>query len=108
MINRLTRIPGQFWYPALFLLGIVISAGEFLCTGQVYLASLLYMVEQNAGFNPELAGNLVIYLIAMCVPMLLLTVLVSRGKSVMSASHLPVIKLVYSIFFFVLFFTLLF
>ena len=113
MINRLTRIPGQFWYPALFLLGIVISAGEFLCTGQVYLASLLYMVEQNAGFNPELAGNLVIYLIAMCVPMVLLTVLVSRGKSVMSASHLslkilPMIKLVYSIFFFVLFFTLLF
>ena len=80
MINRLTRIPGQFWYPALFLLGIVISAGEFLCTGQVYLASLLYMVEQNAGFNPELAGNLVIYLIAMCVPMVLLTVLVSRGN----------------------------
>ena len=45
--------------------------------------------------------------------MVLLTVLVSRGKSVMSASHLslkilPVIKLVYSIFFFVLFFTLLF
>lgn len=113
MINRLTKIPGQFWYPALFLLGIVISAGEFLCTGQVYLASLLYMVEQNAGFNPELAGNLVIYLIAMCVPMVLLTVLVSRGKSVMSASHLslkilPMIKLVYSIFFFVLFFTLLF
>ena len=113
MINRLMKIPGQFWYPALFLLGIVISAGEFLCTGQVYLASLLYMVEQNAGFNLELAGNLVIYLIAMCVPMVLLTVLVSRGKSVMSASHLslkilPVIKLVYSIFFFVLFFTLLF
>ena len=81
----------------------MISAGEFLCTGQVYLASLLYMVEQNAGFNPELAGNLVIYLIAMCVPMVLLTVLVSRGKSVMSASHLslkilPMIKLVYSIF----------
>ncbi len=47
--------------------------------GQVYLASL-YMVEQNAGFNPELAGNLVIYLIAMCVPMVLLTVLVSRGN----------------------------
>ncbi len=113
MINRLTRIPGHFWYPALFLLGIVISAGEFLCTGQVYLASLLYMVEQNAGFNLELAGNLVIYLVAMCVPMVLLTVLVSRGKSVMSASHLslkilPVIKLVYSIFFFALFFTLLF
>ena len=59
MINRLTKIPGQFWYPALFLLGIVISAGEFLCTGQVYLASLLYMVEQNAGFNPALKpGNL--------------------------------------------------
>lgn len=113
MINRLTRIPGHFWYPALFLLGIVISAGEFLCTGQVYLASLLYMVEQNAGFNLELAGNLVIYLAAMCVPMVLLTVLVSRGKSVMSASHLslkilPAIKLVYSIFFFALFFTLLF
>ena len=48
--------------------------------GTVYLASLLYMVEQNAGFNLELAGNLVIYLIAMCVPMVLLTVLVARGN----------------------------
>lgn len=77
--------------------------------------SILLMSKRSfyGGSFTYLAGNLVIYLIAMCVPMVLLTVLVSRGKSVMSASHLslkilPVIKLVSSIFFFVLFFTLLF
>lgn len=113
MIKKLTEIPERFWYPVLFLLGIVISAGEFLCTGQVYLASLLYMVKQNQGFDMQLAGNLVLYLTAMCVPMVLVVVLVSRGKSVMSASNLslkmlPVVKLVYSIFFFILFLSLLF
>lgn len=71
------------------------------------------MVEQNAGFNTELVGNLALYLTAMCVPMVLLVVLVSKGKSVMSASHLslkilPIVKLAYSIFFFALFLSLLF
>jgi hypothetical protein len=113
MITKLSGVQGRFWYPMLFLLGIVISAGEFLCTGQVYLATLLYMAGQSGAFNGEIVGNLVIYLSAMCVPMILLTVLVSRGKSVMSASHislkiLPVAKLAYSIFFFVLFVSLLF
>ena len=97
----------------LFLLGIVISAGEFLCTGQVYLATLLYMAQENGALNGELVGNLLIYITAMCVPMVILVLLVSKGKNVMSASRvslkiLPVAKLCYSIFFFVLFFCLLF
>lgn len=113
MIKKLTEIPERFWYPVLFLLGIVISAGEFLCTGQVYLASLLYMVKQNGGFNMQLAGNLVVYLTAMCVPMVIVVMLASKGKSIMSASSLslkilPVVKLAYSIFFFALFLSLLF
>lgn len=113
VIKKLTDIPESFWYPVLFLLGIVISAGEFLCTGQVYLASLLYMVKQNGGFDMPLAGNLALYLTAMCVPMVLVVMLVSRGKSVMSASHLslkilPAVKLAYSVFFFALFVSLLF
>lgn len=113
MIKKLTEIPERFWYPVMFLLGIVISAGEFLCTGQVYLASLLYMVRQNKGFNMQLAGNLTLYLTAMCVPMVLVVILVSKGKSVMSTSHLslkilPAVKLAYSIFFFALFLSLLF
>ncbi len=111
MIGRLTKIPGHLWYPTLFLLGIVISAGEFLCTGQVYLASLIFMAEQGNGLGAELAGNLVVYLFAMCVPMLLFVILVSRGKTVMSASHLsvkilPFVKLAYSVFFFMLFIAL--
>lgn len=113
MIRKLVEIPECFWYPVLFLLGIVISAGEFLCTGQVYLASLLYMVNQNEGFDMQLAGNLTLYLTAMCVPMVLVVLLVSKGKSVMSASHLslkilPAVKLAYSVFFFALFLSLLF
>ena len=113
MIKKLVEIPECFWYPVLFLLGIVISAGEFLCTGQVYLASLLYMVNQNEGFDMQLAGNLTLYLTAMCVPMVLVVLLVSKGKSVMSASHLslrilPAVKLAYSVFFFALFLSLLF
>lgn len=111
-IGQLAKIPGCFRYPALFLLGVVISAGEFLCTGQVYLAELLYLTERSKGFGTEFAGDLILYLIAMCIPMAVFVVLVSKGKSVVSASHLsvkllPVIKLAYSVFFFVLFITLL-
>ncbi|WP_026528179.1 cytochrome c biogenesis CcdA family protein [Butyrivibrio sp. VCD2006] len=113
MIGKLTNIPVRLWYPVLFLLGIVISAGEFLCTGQIYLAELLYMARHNPGIGPELTLNLTLYLAAMCIPMILLVLLVSRGKTVMSASHLsvkalPAIKLIYSIFFFALFITLFF
>ena len=113
MIKKLSEVQGNYWYPMLFLLGIAISAGEFLCTGQVYLATLLYMAEQNGAFSMDMTGNLLIYLAAMSVPMVLLVILVSKGKNVMSASHislkiLPFIKLCYSIFFFVLFFSLLF
>lgn len=113
MIGKLLQIPGKFWIPMLFLLGIVISAGEFLCTGQVYLAELLYMERQNPGMGTQLFGNLTLYLMAMCIPLLLFVLMVSRAKTVISASHLslkilPFIKLTYSFFFFVLFFMLLF
>ena len=103
---------GWLLFPVLFLLGIVISAGEFLCTGQVYLATLLYMAGRSGSFDRGLVGNLMIYLTAMCVPMVLLTVFEDNGKTIISASHislklLPVIKLTYSIFFFALCISLL-
>ena len=112
MIKKLSNVKGWLLYPMLFALGIVISAGEFLCTGQVYLATLIYMAEHNGVYGTGLTGDLVIYLIAMCIPMLLLVIFVSKGKNVMSASHLslkilPYIKLSYSVFFFVLAFSLL-
>ena len=111
-IKKMSDVQGWLWYPGLFLLGIVISAGEFLCTGQVYLATLLYMAGRSGSFDRGLVGNLMIYLTAMCVPMVLLTVFVANGKTIISASHislklLPVIKLTYSIFFFALCISLL-
>lgn len=108
MIQKLAKVPGHFWYPMLLVLGVAISAGEFLCTGQVYLASLLYMLQQGGGLDGKLAGYLMLYLAAMCLPLLALIVLAHRAQSIMAASRLsrkllPVVKIVYSIFFFVLF-----
>nr|WP_292166861.1 hypothetical protein [Butyrivibrio sp.] len=112
MIKKLSNAKGWLLYPMLFALGIVISAGEFLCTGQVYLATLIYMAGHKGVYGTGLTGDLVIYLIAMCIPMLLLVIFVSKGQNIMSASHLslkilPFIKLSYSVFFFVLAFSLL-
>lgn len=112
MIKKLSNAKGWLLYPMLFALGIVISAGEFLCTGQVYLATLIYMAGHKGVYGTGLTGDLVIYLIAMCIPMLLLVIFVSKGQNVMSASHLslkilPFIKLSYGVFFFVLAFSLL-
>ncbi len=112
-IQKLSGVSKRMWYPMLLALGIAISAGEFLCTGQVYLASLLYMARGDGGMGRIGILPLVLYLAAMCLPLLILTVLVTGGKSVMRASHLsrrmlPVIKLAYSVFFLVMFFILLF
>lgn len=40
MIEKLKNVSPKRMLPAVFLLGLVISAGEFFCTGQLYVASI--------------------------------------------------------------------
>lgn len=87
-----------------FIAGIVLSVGEFLCTGQLYLASILYMMQRQAAWDLTVLLAFVVYLVAMALPLLLLTILAKRGSQVLRLSEmtrekLPWIKLLYGVLF---------
>lgn len=83
--------------------GMAIALGEFFCTGQIYLASILqWMQRAERGQVPVLA--LFLYSGALCLPALVLLVLIVRGKSVISLADkslkgMPLIKLCNGILF---------
>lgn len=89
--------------PLLILgLGIAISLGEFFCTGQVYMATITYMLkEQTQGaWLPFL-----IYVTAMSLPAVGMIVLIQRTRNTEHVSefmlrHLGVIKIFNAVLFF--------
>ena len=60
-IEKASKINAKWMIPAAVVLGIMISAGEFFCTGQVYLAAILYMMkmqqEMKLQTNAAFIGN---------------------------------------------------
>lgn len=83
--------------------GMVIALGEFFCTGQIYLASILQWMQsaQNSGV-PVTA--LVLYSAALCLPAFILLVLIVRGRSALflvdrNLKGMPLVKLCNGILF---------
>lgn len=102
-IERLAKVSKRKLLLSVFVLGIVISAGEFFCTGQVYLAAILYLMRENAG-NADTILSFVIYITAMCIPSLILVEVVARTGNVIRASNqslawMPISKLLTAVFF---------
>lgn len=105
---------GGFWlWPASFALGVVISAGEFFCTGQVYLAAILYLMKMQDTRQVGTVLAFLIYVAAMCVPSLLIVAVLEKTRNAIRVSNatlkwMPVIKLVTAaVFFFFAVFMLL-
>ncbi|MGE5586037.1 MAG: hypothetical protein ACM309_11015 [Bacillota bacterium] len=65
---------------AALLTGAVVATTEFVCTGQLYLPTILYML-QTAGDVRRPAGMLVLYNVAFVAPMLSAVALVSVGTT---------------------------
>lgn len=91
---------------AVFALGMIISVGEFLCTGQIYLATILYMIKRNPSLNFQAIGTLMIYIAGMMIPLLVLTIAVWKGREVFNLTELtrrnmPVVKLINAAIFLV-------
>lgn len=87
-----------------FAAGVVVSAGEFLCTGQLYLTSIIYTMERSGGNNRTMFFAFAVYLLCMCVPLLCITVLASKSSGVMRISefarkNMAVTKVVYGVIF---------
>lgn len=87
-INRLKGKPAVYLLPLVFFTGLIISAGEFFCTGQVYLAVIVYMLKTEAHVMSYAAFFL--YTLAMCLPQVLLIFLVYKTKKVNRISELMV------------------
>ncbi len=84
---------------SVFLLGFLISAGEFLCTGQVYLATLLTMNYVDAGKSVFSYVMILVYILMMMLPSLIIVLLVNKGKRLHAVSdyivnHTGLIKLI--------------
>ncbi len=93
---------GGFMQPLMILtLGIVISFGEFFCTGQIYMASITYLLKDQvkAAIFPFL-----VYTTAMSVPAVIMILLVQRTRNTEAVSdfmfrHLGAIKIFNAILF---------
>ena len=85
------------------LIGAAVATGEFLCTGQIYLSSVVIMVQKGVnGILPVVL--LVIYSIAFVVPLFVLMLIVYFGKKIFGVSEIvlekiPVIKLISAVLF---------
>lgn len=104
MIERMSKVSGMWLFPAVCLLGIIISAGEFFCTGQVYLAAILYLMKMPQAETIQTVLAFLTYVSAMCVPSLFLVGVIEKTGNVIRASNtalvwMPFIKLVTAVVF---------
>ena len=86
---------------------MIVSAGEFLCTGQIYLATILYLVKRSVTINSIAFLALFVYVLAMVIPLTVIVIAVSKGQKVMMISegfrrNMPKVKLVNAIILIVL------
>jgi len=101
LIKRAASGGERTMIPLIFLLGVIVSAGEFLCTGQVYLATILYVLR-SGGISAVPA--FLTYVTAMIIPMSILLFLFTRGKRLLEMSefarrNMPVIKIANAVLF---------
>jgi cytochrome c biogenesis protein CcdA len=98
LINKVIEGDPRFLMIGIFLLGIAVSAGEFLCTGQIYLATILYLLRADSGGRPLAFTALFCYTLAASLPPALAVLLCHKGKQALALSEfarkkMPVIKI---------------
>ena len=82
-INKIAvKDSSKFFFGGGLVLGMVLSAGEFLCTGQMYLAVILHSVHSGLQPSGRAASYLILYSIAFTIPLLSVVLLVFWGKRV--------------------------
>ena len=89
---------------ACFGFGMAVSVGDFLCTGQIYLATILYVMKANPQVDGHALVVFLLYGVAFVLPLIVLTLLIQRGRAVLDVSerirrHMPAIKLANACFF---------
>ena len=100
----ITKGEGRLIIPLSFSLGVLISIGEFLCTGQIYLATIIYVLQKSKVFDVQAMIYFLLYDLAFIAPLLLLTILIHKGREVFDLTEfirekMHIIKLINAIVF---------
>lgn len=82
-----------------FLLSIGVSLTEFLCSGQIYLVSLVTLLQFSSEFSLKTLLYLLMYNSSLILPLFLTTIILYKGQNVISLServreNISVIKLI--------------
>lgn len=107
IIEKITSVKNQKKLLLMcFVIGIVISVGEFLCTGQIYLATIVYVLQNSEVFNMRSFMYLVLYSFMFTLPLIAITFAVHKSKSYFNLTELVrgklhLIKLMNALFFLV-------
>ncbi|MEN8907449.1 MAG: hypothetical protein ABF289_15945, partial [Clostridiales bacterium] len=73
----------KYLITASFLLSIIISTGEFLCTGQIYLSKFLTIIYSNPEFNLISFLYLIIYNVFLIIPIILIVLILYKIKDIL-------------------------
>lgn len=103
IIKKFSRINNKkILIVAMFFLGAIISVGEFLCTGQIYVLTITYMIRLGNGLSLLAFGYLCIYSLGFITPLTIILLILSKTQDVFFMSEwirerLPFIKLMTAI-----------
>ncbi len=100
-MKRAMAEPGPRLALVAILLGLIVAATEFMCSGQLYLATLTAGLERGEQYGAMLM-QLLLFCAAFLMPSVIVTALVLGGKQAMLLSgwmleKMPLIKLVTAI-----------
>lgn len=104
LIKRVQAATPMVLLFVVFGLGIAISLGEFFCTGQIYMANILYLMKNAAGNMMGISLLFVLYVTCMCLPSLIFILVISKTKNVNRVSgfmlrHMGAVKLFNAVLF---------
>lgn len=104
LLKKAGRTEGALLSLVVLGLGIAISLGEFFCTGQIYMASILYTLRNAQDQFLKLTAALLVYVTAMSIPAICIVGIIHRTKGTGRISdfmlkHMGAIKLLNSILF---------
>ena len=80
------------------LLGMLISIGEFLCTGQLFLTTIVYVLKADSNLSLKAFIYLLVYVIAFIIPISIIFILIAKTKELFEISEriresMPLVKL---------------
>jgi len=79
VIERQTKL--KYFVIFAFVTGVLISILEFFCTGQIYLPTIIYIINQVTSYRLQVTSYLVLYSLMFVLPLIIIFGLVYFGVS---------------------------